>query len=164
MYSQMNMPQKRLSKEAVKVWIISEMIMNLIGFMIIGVLLYLDYFFSWQEWIGWILIAIVVISVLGTVWSFINPLLRYKNWRYDIDEEFLQLKSGVLYEKHELVPMTKIQSVATKQGPILRKYELYSISIETMGSSHTIPVLSKDIAIKLRNQVAHYAKIKEVES
>jgi len=48
MYSQTNAPQKRLSKDAVKVWLISEMIMNLIGFMIIGVLLYLDYRFSWK--------------------------------------------------------------------------------------------------------------------
>jgi len=102
--------------------------------------------------------------VLGAVWSFINPFLLYKNWRYDVDEEFLQLKSGVLYEEHQLVPMTKIQSVATKQGPLLRKYGLCSISIETMGSSHTIPALPKDVAIKLRNQIAHYAKIKEVES
>lgn len=164
MYSQMNAPQKRLSKDAVKVWIISETITNLIGFMILGVLLYLDYRFSWKEWIGWILIGIIAISVLGAVWSFINPFLLYKNWRYDVDEEFLQLKSGVLNEEHQLVPMTKVQSVATKQGPLLRKYGLCSISIETMGSSHTIPALSKDVAIKLRNQIAHYAKIKEVES
>lgn len=164
MYSQTNAPQKRLSKDAVKVWLISEMIMNLIGFMIIGILLYLDYRFSWKEWFGWILIGITVIAVLGAVWSFINPFLLYKNWRYDVDEEFLQLKSGVLYEEHQLVPMTKIQSVATKQGPLLRKYGLCSISIETMGSSHTIPALPKDVAIKLRDQIAHYAKIKEVES
>lgn len=78
MYSQTNAPQKRLSKDAVKVWLISEMIMNLIGFMIIGILLYLDYRFSWKEWIGWILIGITVIAVLGAVWSFINPFLLYK--------------------------------------------------------------------------------------
>lgn len=164
MYSQINVPQKRLSKDAVKVWIISETIANLIGFIILGVLLYLDYRFSWKEWIGWILIGITAISVLGAVWSFINPILLYKNWCYGVDEEFLQLKSGVLNEMHQLVPMTKIQSVATKQGPLLRKYGLCSVSIETMGSSHTIPVLPKEVAIELRNQIAHYAKIKEVES
>lgn len=59
--------------------------------------------------------------------------------------------------------MTKIQSVATEQGPILRKYGLYSVSVETMGSSHTIPALPKDVAVELRNQIAQYAKIKEVE-
>lgn len=160
---QMNAPQKRLSKDAVKVWIISETITNLIVFVILGVLFYLDYHFSWKEWIGWILISIIAISVLGAIWSFINPFLLYKSWRYGIDKEFLQLKSGVLYEKHQLVPMTKIQSVATQQGPLLRKYGLCSVSIETMGSSHSIPALPKEVAIELRNQIAQYAKIKEVE-
>ena len=163
MYSQISVPQKRLSKDAVKIWIISETIANMIVFIILGVLFYLDHLFSWKEWIGWILIGITMISVLSTVWSFINPFLLYKSWLYDVDEEFLQLKSGVLNEKHQLVPMTKIQSVATKQGPLLRKYGLYSVSIETMASSHTIPALPKEVAVELRNQIAHYAKVKEVE-
>ncbi|MEV5112283.1 PH domain-containing protein [Peribacillus frigoritolerans] len=163
MNSIMSLPQKRLSKDAIKVWMLSETITNLIAFIIIGVLLYLDYRFSWKEWIGWILIGITIISVLGAAWSLISPFLLYKNWRFDVDEEFLQLKSGVLNEVHELVPMTKIQSVATKQGPLLRKYGLCSVSIETMGSSHSIPALPKEVAIKLRNQIAQYAKIKEVE-
>lgn len=158
----MSLPQKRLSKDAIKVWMLSETITNLIAFIILGVLLYLDYRFSWKEWIGWILIGITAISVLGAVWSLISPFLIYKNWCFDVDEEFLQLKSGVLNEVHELVPMTKIQSVATKQGPLLRKYGLCSVSIETMGSSHSIPALPKEGAIKLRNQIAQYAKIKEV--
>lgn len=158
----MSLPQKRLSKDAIKVWMLSETITNLIAFIILGVFLYLDYRFSWKEWIGWILIGITAISVLGAVWSLISPFLIYKNWRFDVDEEFLQLKSGVLNEVHELVPMTKIQSVATKQGPLLKKYGLCSVSIETMGSSHSIPALPKEVAIKLRNQIAQYAKIKEV--
>ncbi|RRN73849.1 hypothetical protein EI200_03950 [Peribacillus simplex] len=158
----MSLPQKRLSKDAIKVWMLSETIANLIAFIILGVLLYLDYRFSWKVWIGWILIGITAISVLGAVWSLISPFLLYKNWRFDVDEEFLQLKSGVLNEVHELVPMTKIQSVATKQGPLLRKYGLCSVSIETLGSSHSIPALPKEVAIRLRNQIAQYAKIKEV--
>lgn len=99
MYSQISVPQKRLSKDAVKIWIISETIANMIVFIILGVLFYLDHLFSWKEWIGWILIGITMISALSTVWSFINPFLLYKSWLYDVDEEFLQLKSGVLNEK-----------------------------------------------------------------
>lgn len=164
MQSPLNLPQRRLSRDAVKVWIISDLITNIIGFMILAILFYLDHRYSWKEWIGWILIMITIFSVLSTIWSLINPFFLYKNWRYDVSEEFLQMKSGVLVEKHQLVPMTKIQSVATKQGPLLRKYGLCSLSIETMGSSHAIPALPKKIAVELRNQIAHYAKNKEVES
>ncbi|MFK9092687.1 PH domain-containing protein [Bacillus salipaludis] len=164
MYTQQTEPQGRLSKEAVKVWMISATIENVIGFIILGALLYLDFYFSWKEWIGWILIGLIPIFMAGSIWSWIHPWFLYKSWRYDVNEEFLQLKSGVLNETHQLVPMTKIQSVATKQGPLLRKYGLCSISVETMGSSHTIPALPKVTGTELRNQIAQFAKIKEVES
>lgn len=160
----MNAPQKRLSADAVKVWILRDTIENLIGAIILGVLFYLDNLYSWKEWIGWILIGITILSIVGAIWSYIHPFLLYKNWRYDVNEEFLQLKFGVLRMEYQLIPMTKIQSVSTKQGPLLRKYGLCSVSVETMGSSHAIPALSQEVAIELRNQIAQYAKVKEVEA
>ena len=164
MNSQIPIPQGRLSKDAVKVWIMTETISHLIILAILGALFYLDYLFTWKVWIGWILIGLTVITIFSAIWDiFIKPFLLYKNWSYDANEDFLQLKSGALNEVHELVPMTKIQSVATNQGPFLRKYGLYSLSVETMGSSHTIPALPEDIAIELRNRIAYFAKIKEVE-
>lgn len=164
MFSEINKPEQRLSKNAVKVWMISDTIINVIGFVVLAMLFYLDARFAWKEWIGWILIAITVFAVGGAIWSFIRPFLLYKNWRYDVSEEFLQLKSGAINEEHHLVPMTKIQSVATRQGPLLRKYVICSVTIDTMGSSHTIPALPREVGLELRNQIAHYAKIKEVES
>ncbi|HLR66535.1 PH domain-containing protein [Virgibacillus alimentarius] len=164
MYSKIHSPEHRLSKDAVKIWIIREVMIDILGFIILGVLFYLDYHFSWKDWIGWILIVITIIAVLFSIWSiFIEPFLLYRNFRYDADESFLQLKSGALKEVHQLVPMTKIQAVETNQGPLFRKYGLCSLEISTMGSSHTIPALPKEVAVKWRNQIAHFAKIKEVE-
>lgn len=164
MLSEIKMPKNKLSKDVIKVRIIKEVIENAIILIIFGVLYYVNDLFSWQGWIGWLLIGMTTITLLATVWSiFISPFLLYKNWRYNVDKEFLQLKSGAIKEKHQLVPMTKIQSVETNQGPILRKYGLYSLSIETMGSSHEIPALPEEVAIELRNQIAHFARIKEVD-
>lgn len=164
MYSQFHAPEGRLSKDSVKVWIISGVINYTIWLSLFALLWYLDYRYFWYEWIGFILIGITSLLVLSGIWSvFIKPFLLYKNWRYDAAEEFLQLKSGAFNEEHQLVPMTKIQSVATNQGPILRKYGLYSLTIETMGSTHKIPALPKEVAIELRNRIAYFAKIKEVD-
>ncbi|WP_432653137.1 PH domain-containing protein [Salibacterium salarium] len=158
------MPEQRLSKEAVKVWIMKGAIMELLGFSTLGILFYLDYLFGWKDWIGWILIGITIISVVMAVWAlFIEPFLLYKNWRYEVSEQFLQLKFGAINEAHHLVPMTKIQSVATNQGPFLRKYGLSSLTIQTMASSHSIPALPEETAQQLRNNIAQFAQIKEVD-
>ncbi|WHY62312.1 PH domain-containing protein [Cytobacillus firmus] len=154
-------PQNRISSRAIRVWIISEVIQNIIGFAVLGVLFYLNDLFSWKEWIGWVLIILLFVSIPAAIWSFISPFIKYKSWRYDVDEEYVQMKSGVWQEKHLLIPMTKVQSVETVQGPIMRKYGLYSVTMGTMGSSHTIPALPESEAVSLRNQIAKYAKIKE---
>lgn len=154
-------PQNRISSRAIRVWIISEVIQNIIGFAVIGVLFYLDDLFSWKEWIHWALIIFLAVSIPAAIWSFISPFIKYKSWRYDVDEEYVQMKSGVWQEKHLLIPMTKVQSVETVQGPIMRRYGLYSVTMGTMGSSHTIPALPEGEAVSLRNQIAKYAKIKE---
>lgn len=164
MYSDINEPRQTLSKDAIRVWIIRETLEAGAGVVVLAVLLYLDHRFAWPAWIGWILYGLLVLDIGSMIWSWISSYFRYKNWRYDVNEEFLQMKLGVLNEKHSLVPMTKIQSVATEQGPILKKYRLCSVTVDTMGTSHTIPALPKEEAIALRNRIARYAKIREVES
>ncbi|WP_308737420.1 PH domain-containing protein [Paenibacillus sp. PCH8] len=59
--------------------------------------------------------------------------------------------------------MAKVQSVTTNQGPLMRKYGLYSVTVGTMGSGHHIPALPEEVAFALRNQIASYARINEVD-
>ncbi|WP_246061578.1 PH domain-containing protein [Paenibacillus oralis] len=164
MFNEIMEPQQRLSKNAVKIWRIHEAIESAVTFLVIGVLLYLDHRFSWVYWVGWILAGLAVLEVPMMIWSvFVQPSMKYARWRYTISEQFLQLKFGVFTETGELIPMTKIQSVATRQGPLQKRYGVCSVTVTTMGSSHTIPVLDQDIAGELRNQIARYAKLKEVD-
>ncbi|SDN96019.1 PH domain-containing protein [Halobacillus aidingensis] len=163
MQALMEVPKQQLSKDSVKVWIISETIGNLIGFVILAALFVTDHYFSWPDWVEWLLIALTVLSILSTIWSFYRASLLYKHWRYDVNEEYLQLKSGALHEQHHIIPMTKIQSVSTHQGPLLKKYNLYSVKINTVGSDHEIPALPRAKAFELRDRIAVYAKVEEVE-
>ncbi|MGE7623070.1 PH domain-containing protein [Viridibacillus sp. NPDC096237] len=164
MYLKIEAPQRSISKEAVKVWRITETLANAGILTVLGILYYLHMRFEWKEWIGWIILGVLILTVLFAIWEILfEPALKQKYWRYDVDENFIQLKYGALKEVNELVPMTKVQSVELNQGPFLRKYGLYSIQIGTMGSGHAIPAISEKEAFELRDQIAHYAKIKEVE-
>ncbi|WP_142826268.1 PH domain-containing protein [Planococcus soli] len=156
-------PRHSLSPNAINYWRREELISNLIAFVVLAVLFYLDWRFDWYNWIGWILIGLAIIFLIGLVWSVLSPPLTFKSWRYDLDEEFLHLQFGIWNRTEQLVPMTKIQAVSLTQGPLMRKYKLASLSVETMGSSHAIPALPKETAAELRERIAHFAKIKEVE-
>lgn len=157
-------PQQKLSPHAVSLWRVSAVITNLIGFIVLAVLLILDSVYDWRPWIGWILWGVTAISLGYAVWDiFMQPVWLYRHWYYGVSAEFLQLKHGALNKVHQVIPMAKVQSVTTNQGPLMRKYGLYSVSIGTMGSSHDIPALPEEVAFALRNQIAAYARINEVD-
>lgn len=156
-------PRHSLSPRAVAYWRMEELITNFIIFLVLAGLFYANWHFDWYSWIFWVLVALAGFFILGAIWSFVSPPLTYKGWRYDLDEEFLALQFGIWSRTEQLVPMTKIQAVSLTQGPLMRKYGLASISVETMGSSHAIPALPKETADELRNRIAQFAKIKEVE-
>lgn len=162
MYTAIPEPTKKLAKKIVSVMRWRSIINHTIEFIILAVLYSLSVHFEWVQWINWILLISAGLAILSAIWLIgLRPLYIYKNTRYDVNEEFLQLKTGAFNERHELVPMTKIQAVSTNQGPILRRFNLYAIAIETMGSNHGIAGLPKEVAIDLRNQIAHLAKIQE---
>ncbi|WP_339184426.1 PH domain-containing protein [Oceanobacillus sp. FSL W7-1293] len=154
-------PQRRLSKYSIKVWLMNEVLSNVIGLGILGLFLYLSYSFSWKEWIAWIIMGLILFTIIDMSFTPFKLQKRYQHWRFGVSEEFLQLRSGALFQKHQMIPMTKIQSVSIHQGPFMRKYQLYQLKVNTITTEHTIPALDETEAMELRQQIAGYANVKE---
>lgn len=156
-------PNNRLHKNVVKVMYIRSIIWMFIQAVLLGVAFYVYHYFSWPKWAFYIILVVTAAAVINKIVDLILPMLRYRNWRYRADEAYLYLKRGAVFESRTIVPMTKIQSVSTSQGPLLRRYNLYDVEVATMGTQNTIPGLPKDTAFALRDDIAKYAKIKEEE-
>lgn len=154
----------RISKKGVHVFRITNIVTNIIMFIALGGLIWSMYYFNWYGWIKILLWISLGMMLCVAIWSvMIRPTVIYKHWRYGVDENFIRLKYGKLNQTDAIIPMTKVQYVEAEQGPILRKFSLYSLTIGTMSSSHKIPALPKDEAFDLRDQIAHHAKINEVD-
>ncbi|HLR54041.1 MAG TPA: PH domain-containing protein [Pseudogracilibacillus sp.] len=154
--------KQKMNKKFIKATILSEVLEDIIIVGVLALLYGLNLQFNWPTWLGWIWITLAVLLVIIDIWSIgLRPYLLYKNTRYEINEDYLQVKSGAMFEKFEMIPMTKIQSVETNQGPIMRKFDLCTVSVETMGSTHAILGIEKKKAIQARNDIAQFAKIKE---
>lgn len=157
-------PTRKISRHAVFIWRLTNAIGNLITIVIITTLLWLGYSFDWRQWLMTILWIAFIVTIIYGIWSIsFQPKLLQKYWRYNIDEQYIRLRYGILTKEDVVVPMTKIQYVEANQGPLLRKYQLYSLTIGTISSSHEIPALPADEAFALRDQISQYAKLKEVE-
>lgn len=111
---------------------------------------------SWQ-WIIYIIAAAVAINT--GLQASIVPYIRWRHWRYAIDEHEIDLKRGILVITRTLIPIKRVQHVDTRQGPILRHYGLATVTISTAATTHEIPALSEEVADEARNRISNLARI-----
>lgn len=153
-------PTQEISPKAIAVWRIRDAFSKGITILILGAILFATHFFNWYEWIALILYMLIAYTLLKGIYQLtIKPVYLQRTWRYDIDPDFIQIKSGFLYRQHAIVPMSRVEYVNTDQGPLLRRFGLASITIGTIASSHEIPALPVAEAEQLRGKIAHLAKI-----
>ena len=64
--------------------------------------------------IGWITAGIMVlIQVLSII---IYPPIEYIQWAYMIAPDRIEIKKGIFYRTHTVIPISRIQHVAVTQG------------------------------------------------
>src|SRR5699024_360874 len=73
----------------------------------------------------------------------------------------IYIQHGILVVSRILVPMIRVQHVDTKQGPILRKFNLASVTISTAATTHEIPALIEADASALRDRISTLARVDE---
>ncbi|MDF2855208.1 MAG: rane-flanked domain protein [Neobacillus sp.] len=150
-------PKKRISAEALKVWKISGAISVIVTWSVAATAISIIHIFNWPIWIAIALIIIGLLELLLLV--FVLPSLKWKRWRYEVREEEIELQRGILIQTRTLIPMIRVQHVDTVQGPLLRKYHLASVIINTAATAHEIPALEESEAEELRTFISNLARV-----
>ena len=154
---EITIPAKRISKRGLKVWRMMGVIFSFIAWVIaigVGVA---AYFLDWPVWIVVVTGLLALIETVSAVW--IIPSIRWKRWRYEVNEHELELQHGVIFVHRTLVPMVRVQHVDTSQGPLLKKYDLATVSISTAATTHEIPAVDVGEAEELRRLISALARV-----
>ncbi|GIN22170.1 MAG TPA: hypothetical protein DEO65_08570 [Bacillus bacterium] len=152
-------PSRRISQRGLKVWRIMGVINSLVLWVLIIILGVLTYFFDWPIWITAAGAGLVIVLTILSI--FVIPSIRWKRWRYEVSEHELELQHGVFFIHRTLVPMVRVQHVDTSQGPILKKYDLATVSISTAATVHEIPAVDIHEAEELRRSISALARVAE---
>lgn len=131
-----------------------------------GALLSLIVFYIvWALWADWTLIpawgamGLLVVSLVLFVW--VMPSVKYARFRYELFEEELEIQSGIIFITNVLVPMSRVQHVEVESGPLMRRYNLASVSVVTAATTHTIQGLTSDDADGLKRRIGMLARVEE---
>jgi len=150
---------KKLSPRAIGVWRLGNAAGNAV---FLGIPAIYYSFFGMNSFHLWIVISLSAVFLSFWIISvFLLPPLRWKYWRYSIDQDEIDLLRGFLVRTETLIPLSRVQHVDTRQGPILRWYGLSSVTISTAATTHEIPCLDHVIADRVRKEISTYARLAE---
>lgn len=152
-------PSQRISKKAIKAWQIYAGIQALSGICIGILVIMIGNIFDFSYWYG---ISLILLDlVIGSITIFFIPIIRWRRWRYEIFDQEIYIQHGILVVTRTLIPMLRVQHVDTKQGPILKKFNLASLTISTAATTHEIPALLEQEAYVLRDQISELARVEQ---
>lgn len=109
---------------------------------------------------AWAGIGLAVLWLPFTVgvglFSYRWPVIVYRHARYRIDDQLIEIETGVLWRAAIAVPRSRVQHLDVTQGPLQRRYGLGILSIFTAGTEHSqvaLPGLAYETAQSLRDRL-----------
>lgn len=149
----------KLTPRAIRVWQWGNGIGNLFWLAVPTGYLVL---FGSEELHLWVVALLYLLT--GALWissATWFPYKTWKNWRYCVDENEIDLKRGVIIKTRTLIPLRRVQHVDTRQGPLLRWLGLSTVTISTAATTHEIPALDSVIADRVRKKISTFARLAE---
>ncbi len=106
-------------------------------------------------------LAGVVVAAALLAWqlgvALVWPRLAWEAYRYEVREHDLLVRSGVLFRRWSAIPLSRIQHVDTRQGPVERLFGLSRLLVFTASGMHadgSIPGLAAERAEALRDELS----------
>ncbi|WP_347861163.1 PH domain-containing protein [Salimicrobium sp. PL1-032A] len=152
-------PANHIEKTAISAWRWTAVLFLIIPLILVigSVVTYI--FFSWPWWLIAITALLFVIDLVLSV--IVVPMLRWRRWRYEVFEQEIYIQHGILIRSRTIIPMLRVQHVDTKQGPILKRFSLATVTVSTAATTHEIPALSDEEASDLRDRISELARVDE---
>ena len=108
---------------------------------------------------GWATLRVVALLVLALAAIVVGPALRYRNWRYAVREEEIDLRHGTWVVRRTIVPMARVQHVDTSRSALGQVLGIATLTIHTAAGAHSIPGIAAGNADLLRNGIARRARV-----
>ncbi len=154
----MNEPRETLDPRARRVWTLGDLLMAVIlTTMAWGVTYTLWRLLEFDRLATFVVPGAFAVALVA--WAFIRPEIEFRQWRFEIRDDEVDLLHGVITRTRQVVPMSRIQHVDTSRGPLQRRYGLATVQFFTAAGAMEIPQLSVERAEQVRDQIAALAKV-----
>lgn len=88
----------------------------------------------------------VVLVILIIVNAAISPYFRYHRYRYNINDDFIDVYEGYIFVERNIVPLERLHKMQTLRGPIDRMFKVAKVVVTTAGGDVTLRFLDEEKA------------------
>ncbi|WP_433549431.1 PH domain-containing protein [Streptomyces sp. CA-294286] len=109
------------------------------------------------EWRTWIHILAAAALAFALFDALVLIPLRYRYSRYTLTADCVIVERGRLWRRRDVYPLSRILYCETRQGPILRWFNLFTVRTATIVESRSIGPLSQAEADRFEQFVREHS-------
>jgi uncharacterized protein len=98
-------------------------------------------------WTGLLWLGVVVLAVAPVPGLTLAPRIRYDVHRWEVTDIAVHVRYGWLSRTDEIVPLSRVQTVDSTQGPLMRAFGLSTVTVQTASSAGTVAISCLDEAV-----------------
>lgn len=147
-------PAHRVSPRAVRYWVVNTALGSIFAW---AVMFAIAWFLPEDPWwavaLRWLFLLAMAVNVVEVV---VEPVIRYRRTRWEVADGKVFVQTGWLSRDQRIAPLSRVQTVDTHRGAIMRLYGLAEITVTTASAAGpiTIPCLDSDLADRLTTELA----------
>ena len=146
----LRVPAHRVSPQAIGFWTVSALLGD--GVLVVGALV---------AWLvvpgapGWVGLLVLLLAVAAVAHVVLMPRIRYRVHRWEVTDTAVHTRAGWIGRETRIAPISRVQTVDSRQGALMRLFGLASITVTTASAAGPITVdcLDTDTAARVVAQL-----------
>ncbi len=108
-------------------------------------------------WLGPLVTVVLILPALG--YALAMPRVRYRVHAWEVGHSAVYAASGWFWQKRRIAPLSRVQTVDTRRGPLQQRYGLATVTVTTASTAGdvTIAGVSDEVARQLAEHIGNAA-------
>lgn len=131
----LRVPANRVSPQAIGFWTVSALLGDAV--LVVGALV---------AWLvvpgapGWVGLLVLLLAVAAVAHVVLMPRIRYRVHRWEVTDTAVHTREGWIGRESRIAPISRVQTVDSRQGALMRLFGLASITVTTASAAGPITV------------------------
>lgn len=133
-------PAHRVCRRAIAYWTVESLIWSGLLLVVASVV----YFVVLPERWWWVTVVYALLVVEFLVDVVVKPRWRYAVHRWEVTPTAVYTRTGWLSREQRIAPLSRVQTVDSKRGALMRLFRLASITVTTASAAGPITIMALD--------------------